>query len=102
MREVERFFAITFLLPFQTPTLSRSGHSFQLVSCKVATNCDHCGQPLWGVVYHGYQCCICEMNVHRFCCVSDAGDCAGQAKPKLRVGNSRRSSLNRKQNLNGR
>ncbi len=89
----------------QIPTVSRNGHTFQLTSYRTPTNCDHCSRPLWGVVYHGYQCSICESSVHRYCCLSELSECSGQAKAshskQARGGHLRKLSTNRKQNITG-
>ena len=83
------FTHIFYNFELQIPSFSRNGHNFHLSAYKVRTNCDVCGLPLWGVIYHGYQCSLCEINIHKFCCHSDVQECSLLKKSKNQ---SRRSS----------
>ena len=82
----------------QQQTVGRNGHIFQLITYKTPTMCDLCGTMLWGVIYHGFQCTACEINIHRYCCVNEVAECAGQIKHKQwpRKLSAHRLKINRK------
>jgi len=69
------------------------GHTFNLTRFSTPTHCDQCQKLLWGVVYHGYQCSLCDINLHRYCCITElAAECAGQQKV-IRGNKGRKQSL---------
>ena len=68
----------------QPSTITKNGHTFQLTTYKTRTACDLCGKMLWGVIYHGYQCSLCEISLHRYHCISETtAECVGK-KSRLR------------------
>ncbi|XP_019852976.1 PREDICTED: rho guanine nucleotide exchange factor 11-like [Amphimedon queenslandica] len=68
----------------KTKKQSKCGHSFQLSSYQKLTICHHCDRVLWGILYQGYQCSVCEMNVHRYGCIDENLEtCSGKKKKKF-------------------
>ena len=75
---------VIILSTLQVSNITKNGHNFQLTTYKTRTVCDLCGKMLWGVVFHGYQCSLCEINIHRYHCIGEVtAECAGK-KNRLR------------------
>ena len=70
----------------QPSAITKNGHTFQLTTYKSRTICNLCGKMLWGVVHHGYQCTLCEINIHQYHCIGEVtAECAGQGGRKLKI-----------------
>ena len=56
---------------------------------------------LWGVVYHGYQCTLCEINIHRYHCIGEVtAECAGQGRRTIKLRkSSQHKNVNRKSRI---
>ncbi|CAG8479015.1 10493_t:CDS:2 [Cetraspora pellucida] len=52
-----------------SPTISENiaGHKFYLVNLFTLTLCTVCHLPLWGVMYQGYRCELCNRFIHSSC-----------------------------------
>ncbi|XP_032229131.1 rho guanine nucleotide exchange factor 12 isoform X5 [Nematostella vectensis] len=59
------------------------GHHFVSTHYTSTTFCNHCSNLLWGIGDQGYQCSICEFNVHKVGCLESIEEmCPGPKKRK--------------------
>ncbi|CAI8027711.1 Rho guanine nucleotide exchange factor 12 [Geodia barretti] len=50
-------------------TIQKHGHNLHLETYTRPAFCDLCSKQLWGIIYQGYQCSECKMNIHRYYCL---------------------------------
>ncbi|XP_071095641.1 rho guanine nucleotide exchange factor 11-like isoform X10 [Haliotis cracherodii] len=67
------------------------GHIFNLTHYTSTTFCGLCNGLIWGVGTQGFQCQVCELNVHKQCS-EDAETCAGKQKKGDRDKDKKRAS----------
>ncbi|KAH9492855.1 Rho guanine nucleotide exchange factor 11 [Bulinus truncatus] len=60
------------------------GHQFTLQHFCVTTNCNICGELIWGVGYQGYQCLTCKIPLHKQCVDNQVESCGGKVKKRDR------------------
>ncbi|XP_067675120.1 rho guanine nucleotide exchange factor 11-like isoform X5 [Haliotis asinina] len=67
------------------------GHIFNLTHYTSTTFCSVCNGLIWGVGTQGFQCQVCELNVHKQC-AEDTDPCAGKQKKSDRDKDKKRAS----------
>lgn len=64
-------------------------HAFKAQTFKIPTNCDHCGERIWGLSAKGFDCTACGFTCHNKCELKVPSDCPGdidkEQRKKLKV-----------------
>ncbi|KAI9835070.1 MAG: hypothetical protein M1819_002622 [Sarea resinae] len=70
-------------------TLGASTHDFKSQTFKIPTNCDLCGERIWGLSAKGFDCRDCGYTCHSKCEMKVPAECPGEQtkeqKKKLKV-----------------
>ncbi|OAA56886.1 hypothetical protein ISF_07402 [Cordyceps fumosorosea ARSEF 2679] len=70
-------------------TLGANNHNFKSQTFKIPTNCDLCGERIWGLSAKGFDCRDCGYTCHSKCEMKVSADCPGEQskedKKKLKV-----------------
>ena len=53
-------------------------HNFKSQTFKIPTNCDHCGERIWGLSAKGFDCRDCGYTCHSKCELKVPADCPGE------------------------
>jgi formin-binding protein 1 len=53
-------------------------HNFKSETFKIPTNCDYCGERIWGINAKGFNCRDCGFTCHSKCEMKCAADCPGE------------------------
>lgn len=59
-------------------SLGASAHSFKAQTFKIPTNCDLCGERIWGLSAKGFLCGDCGFTCHSKCEMKVPQDCPGE------------------------
>lgn len=68
----------TILLAVGDVTLGARGHNFRSQTFKIPTNCDLCGERIWGLSAKGFDCRDCGFTCHSKCELKVPADCPGE------------------------
>ncbi|KAH7149162.1 hypothetical protein B0J13DRAFT_523807 [Dactylonectria estremocensis] len=78
-------------------TLGAKNHNFKGQTFKIPTNCDLCGERIWGLSAKGFDCRDCGYTCHSKCEMKVPADCPGEQskdeRKKLKAG--RQDSANK-------
>lgn len=70
-------------------SLGAKNHSFKSQTFKIPTNCDLCGERIWGLSAKGFDCVDCGYTCHSKCQMKVPAECPGEqtkeAKKKLKA-----------------
>lgn len=59
-------------------TLGAKNHNFKSQTFKIPTNCDLCGERIWGLSAKGFDCRDCGYTCHSKCEMKVPADCPGE------------------------
>ncbi|KYK60594.1 actin polymerization protein Bzz1 [Drechmeria coniospora] len=59
-------------------TLGAKNHNFKSQTFKIPTNCDLCGERIWGISAKGFDCRDCGYTCHGKCEMKVPADCPGE------------------------
>lgn len=59
-------------------TLGANNHNFKGQTFKIPTNCDLCGERIWGLSAKGFDCRDCGYTCHSKCQMKVPADCPGE------------------------
>jgi len=59
-------------------TLGAKNHNFKAQTFKLPTNCDLCGDRIWGISAKGFDCRDCGYTCHHKCEMKVPADCPGE------------------------
>lgn len=59
-------------------------HNFKAQTFKIPTNCDHCGDRIWGLSAKGFDCQDCGYTCHSKCEMKVPADCPGEMSKEER------------------
>ncbi|KAF4120025.1 formin-binding protein 1 [Geosmithia morbida] len=59
-------------------TLGAKNHNFKSQTFKIPTNCDLCGERIWGLSAKGFDCRDCGYTCHNKCEMKVPADCPGE------------------------
>ncbi|TQV95295.1 actin polymerization protein Bzz1 [Cordyceps javanica] len=59
-------------------TLGANNHNFKSQTFKIPTNCDLCGERIWGLSAKGFDCRDCGYTCHSKCEMKVPADCPGE------------------------
>lgn len=59
-------------------TVGARNHEFVAQTFKIPTNCDHCGDRIWGLSAKGFICSDCGYTCHTKCQMKVPADCPGE------------------------
>lgn len=69
-------------------SIGAQNHNFKSQTFKIPTNCDLCGERIWGLSAKGFDCIDCGYTCHSKCEMKVPADCPGEqskeAKKKLK------------------
>ena len=70
-------------------SIGAQNHNFKSQTFKIPTNCDLCGERIWGLSAKGFDCLDCGYTCHSKCEMKVPADCPGEqskeAKKKLKT-----------------
>lgn len=70
-------------------SIGARNHNFKSETFKIPTNCDHCGERIWGLSAKGFSCKDCGYTCHSKCEMKIPADCPGEQtkeeKKKLKL-----------------
>ncbi len=70
-------------------SIGARNHNFKSETFKIPTNCDHCGERIWGLSAKGFSCKDCGFTCHNKCEMKIPADCPGEQtkeeKKKLKL-----------------
>lgn len=59
-------------------SLGAQKHNFKSETFKIPTNCDYCGERIWGLSAKGFSCRDCGFTCHSKCEMKAPADCPGE------------------------
>ncbi|KKY17056.1 putative actin polymerization protein bzz1 [Diplodia seriata] len=59
-------------------SIGARNHNFKAQTFKIPTNCDHCGDRIWGLSAKGFDCQDCGYTCHSKCEMKVPADCPGE------------------------
>lgn len=59
-------------------SIGARNHNFKSETFKIPTNCDYCGERIWGINAKGFNCRDCGFTCHSKCEMKCAADCPGE------------------------
>lgn len=59
-------------------SVGAKSHAFKAQTFKIPTNCDLCGERIWGLSAKGFDCSDCGFTCHNKCELKVPADCPGQ------------------------
>lgn len=65
-------------------TLGAKNHNFKSQTFKIPTNCDLCGERIWGLSAKGFDCRDCGYTCHSKCEMKVPADCPGEQSKEER------------------
>ncbi|PKS07664.1 hypothetical protein jhhlp_006270 [Lomentospora prolificans] len=65
-------------------TLGAKNHNFKSQTFKIPTNCDLCGERIWGLSAKGFDCRDCGYTCHSKCEMKVPADCPGEKSKEER------------------
>lgn len=65
-------------------TLGAKNHNFKSQTFKIPTNCDLCGERIWGLSAKGFDCRDCGYTCHSKCELKVPADCPGEKSKEER------------------
>ncbi|KAF2397740.1 actin polymerization protein Bzz1 [Trichodelitschia bisporula] len=70
-------------------SIGARNHNFKSETFKIPTNCDYCGERIWGINAKGFNCRACGFTCHSKCEMKVPADCPGdqnkEEKKRLKV-----------------
>jgi hypothetical protein len=70
-------------------SIGARNHNFKSETFKIPTNCDYCGDRIWGINAKGFNCKDCGFTCHSKCEMKIPADCPGEStkeeKKKLKL-----------------
>lgn len=81
MAEIETF---TITSAVGDVTLGANNHNFKGQTFKIPTNCDLCGERIWGLSAKGFDCRDCGYTCHNKCEMKVPADCPGEKNKEER------------------
>lgn len=67
-------------------SLGAVNHTFEAKTFKIPTNCDLCGERIWGLSAKGFACQACGFTCHSKCQLKVPADCPGDMDKETRRG----------------
>ena len=84
-------------------TIGAKNHNFKGQTFKIPTNCDLCGERIWGLSAKGFDCRDCGYTCHSKCEMKVPAECSGEAskdeRKKLKQERQARANSGRKTSL---
>lgn len=81
-------------------TIGAKNHNFKGQTFKIPTNCDLCGERIWGLSAKGFDCRDCGYTCHSKCEMKVPAECPGEAskeeRKKLKQERQARANVGRK------
>ena len=65
-------------------TLGAKNHNFKSQTFKIPTNCDLCGERIWGLSAKGFDCRDCGYTCHSKCEMKVPAECPGEQSKEAR------------------
>lgn len=65
-------------------TLGAKNHNFKAQTFKIPTNCDLCGERIWGLSAKGFDCRDCGYTCHSKCEMKVPAECPGESSKEER------------------
>jgi Skp family chaperone for outer membrane proteins len=65
-------------------TIGAKSHNFKSQTFKIPTNCDHCGERIWGLSAKGFDCRDCGYTCHSKCEMKVPAECPGEVSKEDR------------------
>lgn len=65
-------------------TLGAKNHNFKAQTFKIPTNCDLCGERIWGLSAKGFDCRDCGYTCHNKCQMKVPAECPGELSKEER------------------
>ncbi len=65
-------------------TIGAKGHNFKSQTFKIPTNCDLCGERIWGLSAKGFDCRDCGYTCHSKCEMKVPAECPGEQSKEER------------------
>ena len=77
-------------------SIGAQNHNFKSQTFKIPTNCDLCGERIWGLSAKGFDCRDCGYTCHSKCELKVPADCPGEQSKdeRKRLKNERQASAN--------
>ena len=77
-------------------SIGAQNHNFKSQTFKIPTNCDLCGERIWGLSAKGFDCKDCGYTCHSKCELKVPADCPGEQskEEKKRLKTERQASAN--------
>lgn len=77
-------------------TLTAKSHNFKSQTFKIPTNCDLCGERIWGLAAKGFDCRDCGYTCHSKCEMKVPAECPGEQskEDKKRLKGERQEAAN--------
>ncbi|OCK76162.1 FCH-domain-containing protein [Lepidopterella palustris CBS 459.81] len=84
-------------------SLGASHHNFKSQTFKIPTNCDLCGERIWGLSAKGFDCRDCGYTCHSKCEMKVPADCPGEQtkEEKKKLKTERQESAHAATSVNG-
>lgn len=65
-------------------SIGATKHAFKAQTYKIPTNCDLCGERIWGLSAKGFDCTACGFTCHSKCELKVPADCPGEVEKEKR------------------
>lgn len=65
-------------------SVGAQNHNFRPETFKIPTNCDHCGDRIWGLSAKGLDCQVCGYTCHKQCELKVPPECPGEQSKEER------------------
>jgi len=86
-------------------TIGAKNHNFKSQTFKIPTNCDLCGERIWGLSAKGFDCRDCGYTCHSKCEMKVPAECPGEQnkeeRKKLKAERQERANHGRKPSVAG-
>ncbi|KAF1985159.1 actin polymerization protein Bzz1 [Aulographum hederae CBS 113979] len=84
-------------------SIGAKNHNFKSETFKIPTNCDHCGDRIWGLSAKGFSCRDCGYTCHSKCEMKVSADCPGEQnkEERKRLKAERQEAAHAASSLNG-
>lgn len=84
-------------------SIGASQHNFKSQTFKIPTNCDLCGERIWGLSAKGFDCRDCGYTCHSKCEMKVPADCPGEQtkEEKKKLKTERQEAAHAAQSVNG-
>jgi formin-binding protein 1 len=84
-------------------SIGARNHNFKSETFKIPTNCDHCGERIWGLSAKGFICRDCGFTCHSKCEMKIPADCPGEQtkEEKKKLKQERQEAAHAASSVNG-